>query len=493
MKRISFRLIGVAFLTALALGTAMDLFQPLAAQSDPVKTNDKPRKGGKGGQGKGEVKMPTPAFRTEVPAHEYDMILGRPTKESITLSVLTYGEREGYVAYGTKPGEYAKETPKQKFLKGQPVELLINGLAANTRYYYRFCSRVVGKGDFERSAEANFMTARPPGSAFTFTVQADPHLDFATDPEVYLRSLTNAIVSGTDFHIDLGDTFMTDKYTDYKASADQYLAQRYYFGVVGRFAPVYLVLGNHDGEAGWFLDGGRENAAIWSNEMRKRYFPNPLPNNFYTGNQVPDSQAGLLENYYAWQWGDALFIALDPFWYTRNKSRGDDNWNRTLGDAQYAWLKKTLETSTAKYRFVFLHHLVGGSSKEARGGVEAAKFFEWGGFSLNGQNEFATKRPGWAMPIHQLLVKHRVNVVFHGHDHLFVKQELDGVIYQEVPQPGHPRGTTRSAEEYGYKSGVILPASGIMRVKVSPENAVVQYLKTGKEMEVAHEYVVKGR
>ncbi|HEY6168045.1 MAG TPA: hypothetical protein VI454_08405, partial [Verrucomicrobiae bacterium] len=42
----------------------------------------------KGGQGKGEIKMPTPAFRTEVPAHPVDLILGRPTKNTITLSVL---------------------------------------------------------------------------------------------------------------------------------------------------------------------------------------------------------------------------------------------------------------------------------------------------------------------------------------------------------------------------------------------------------------------
>lgn len=454
------------------------------------------RKGGKGGQGKGEVRMPTPAFRTDVPAHDYDLILGRPTKSSITLSVLTYEDREGYLVYGTKPGEYGKETAKRKFVKGDPVELLLDGLQPDTRYHFQFRSRSLGKESFENSEEGTFMTARPSGSKFTFTVQADPHLDYGTEPEIYKRSLTNAILSGTDFHIDLGDTFMTDKYTNYKEAAKQYLAQRFYFGIIGQKAPVYLVLGNHDGEAGWFLDGTTDNAAVWSNQMRKRYFANPLPNEFYAGNVVPDPQAGLLENYYAWTWGDALFIALDPFWYTRSKTRGDDNWNRTVGEVQYAWLKKTLETSKAKYRFVFLHHLVGGSSKEGRGGVEAAKYFEWGGQGLSGADEFATKRPGWDMPIHQLLVKHGVNVVFHGHDHLFVKQELDGIIYQEVPQPGHPRGTIRSAEEYGYKSGVVLPSSGIIRVVVTPNESTIQYLKTtgkesGESFEIAHKYSIK--
>jgi len=69
-----------------------------------------------------------------------------------------------------------------------------------------------------------------------------------------------------------------------------------------------------------------------------------------------------------------------------------------------------------------------------------------------------------------------VNIVFHGHDHLFVKEELDGIIYQEVPQPGHPSGGTRSAEEYGY-TGVILGSSGHLRVSVDPKQAVVEYVR----------------
>ncbi len=82
------------------------------------------------------------------------------------------------------------------------------------------------------------------------------------------------------------------------------------------------------------------------------------------------------------------------------------------------------------------------------------------------------------MPIHRLLVKHHVNAVFHGHDHLYVKQELDGIVYQDCPQPGDPRGGTRSAAEYGYKSGLILGSSGYLRVTVSGEQAKVEYVRT---------------
>jgi hypothetical protein len=76
-----------------------------------------------------------------------------------------------------------------------------------------------------------------------------------------------------------------------------------------------------------------------------------------------------------------------------------------------------------------------------------------------------------------LLVANHVNVVFHGHDHLFVHQELDGIIYQEIPQPGSARaGSTDSAAQYGYLSGTILGGPGHLRVTVSHEQVTVDYV-----------------
>ena len=82
------------------------------------------------------------------------------------------------------------------------------------------------------------------------------------------------------------------------------------------------------------------------------------------------------------------------------------------------------------------------------------------------------------MPIHELLARNHVNAVFHGHDHLYVKESLDGVVYQAVPQPGHPRyDQVRSAEEYGYRSGTILGSSGHLRVSVNSGGATVEYVR----------------
>ena len=99
--------------------------------------------------------------------------------------------------------------------------------------------------------------------------------------------------------------------------------------------------------------------------------------------------------------------------------RDRDWWAITLGDAQYHWFKRTLEQSKAKYKFVFAHHVLG----TGRGGIEESDLYEWGGRNKRGDWEFSQKRPGWELPIHQLMVKHGVTIFFQGHDHLFARQD----------------------------------------------------------------------
>jgi hypothetical protein len=278
--------------------------------------------------------------------------------------------------------------------------------------------------------------------------------------------------------IDLGDTFMTEKYKPYTTALPQYLAQRYYLSQVGRSAPLFIVLGNHDGEGA--PRGQSEDTSTGAALMRTQYFPNPLPDEFYSGNTTPDPTAESLQDYYAWEWGDALFIVLDPYWFTpASQGNAADLWNPTLGEAQYQWLKTTLQESQARWKFVFIHQLIGGADKNGRGGVEVADLYEWGGNNADGSYGFDEHRSGWGVPIHQLLLANHVTAVFHGHDHLFVKQELDGIIYQEVPQPGASRSNaTNSAAEYGYLGGVVLGSSGHLRVTVRPDGVTVDYVRT---------------
>jgi len=430
--------------------------------------------------------------QTHVPDHPIDVILGRPTSTAVILSVLAYADTRGQVAYGAERDALDRQTPLTAFARGKPVKLVLGPLEPNTRYYYRLrYHAAAGQGRIE----GTFHTQRPPGSSFVFTLTADPHLDQNTVPELYARTLLNALADGPDFHIDLGDTFMTGKYRGDNPT-ELYLAQRYYFGLLCRSAPLFLVLGNHDGEP-----GGRGRSRTGALALRKTYFPNPVPDGFYTGNRREEPGAGLLEDYYAWEWGDALFVVLDPFWYSARPGRdGNDNWHVTLGAEQHQWLKSTLEGSKAASKLVFVHHLVGGLNKDGqcRGGAEAAPFFEWGG-----RDAFGEKRPGWPMPIHQLLARNNVSIVFHGHDHFFARQELDGIVYQLVPQPGaEERGRVRVAESYGYTHGDILSGPGHLRVTVAPKELTVDYVrsrlpddeKAGRpNRQVAHSYTLHAR
>ncbi len=419
-----------------------------------------------------------PAADFGVPSHPLDVILGRPTGTSITVSVVAYQAGDGYVEVAPASGGAATRTDVKPFAAQASAEFPLSGLSADTAYTYRVFWRA-GTGAYAATDARSFRTARPAGSPFTFTIHADSHLDGNTDPALFARTMQNAATDTPDFHVDLGDTFMTDKYgATYTDALPQYYAQRYYLGLIGRTAPVFFTLGNHDGEAGFYADGTANSMAAWSAKLRLALLPNPLPDAFYSGNATPEPGVGLLQNWYAFTWGDVLAVVLDPFWPTRDRGNGTDNWNWTLGSAQYQWLRTTLSSSTAKFKFVFLHHLVGGFGKDRRGGAEAAGLWEWGGKNADGTDGFAAHRPGWPEPLHALFVRTGVSAVFHGHDHLYVKQDLDGVVYQEVPQPGFPRpDSTSSAADYGYVTGTLYGSSGHLRVKVAGDRATVEYVR----------------
>ncbi len=150
--------------------------------------------------------------------------------------------------------------------------------------------------------EHTFQTARAPGSPFTFTIDADPHnRDPNFNGELYAITLSNALADHPDFHINLGDTFMTEKVQarTYAEAESTFTDMRPYFGLLNADAPLFLVNGNHEGELGWLLKG-TDNLAVWSTQLRQLYYPNPTPNGFYTGGSTPDAALGRARNgYYA--------------------------------------------------------------------------------------------------------------------------------------------------------------------------------------------------
>jgi hypothetical protein len=87
-------------------------------------------------------------------------------------------------------------------------------------------------------------------------------------------------------------------------------------------------------------------------------------------------------------------------------------------------------------------------------------------------------RPGWPHgPVHDLLVDCGVTAVFHGHDHVFVHQVLDGIVYQACPQPSDATYGDGCYEISHYRLGERQSNSGHVRVAVEPDYVQVDYVR----------------
>jgi hypothetical protein len=98
------------------------------------------------------------------------------------------------------------------------------------------------------------------------------------------------------------------------------------------------------------------------------------------------------------------------------------------------------------------------------------------------------------------MVKNKVTIFFQGHDHLYAQEQLDGVVYQEVPMPSdstYQIGALANADAY---TDITLDGTGHLSVNVSPERVKVDFMraflpadtKDGKHKngEIAYSYTV---
>jgi hypothetical protein len=408
-------------------------------------------------------------------------LLGRPTDFSVTISLMSDKNVEVYWEYGVENNAYLEKTTTFSVEKDIPLETDFTGLLPDTRYYYRTRYRLTGSTSaFQTGEGRSFHTQRSSGSTFSFTIESDEHLyDKKGIRSLYKVCLENQANDQPDFMFSLGDIFGDDHQPTTITSADMdalHKDYRQYLGSICHSVPLFICLGNHEGEKDYFLSQTPpENIAVYATLWRKFYYPNPFPNDFYSGNTDTEPYGiGNPENYYAWTWGDALFVVLDAYRDQCDSSAKPKNWEWSLGLPQYTWLKNTLESSTQKYKFVFAHHTRG----EGRGGINTAKYFEWGGYEADGVTwGFANKRPGWDKPIHQLMVENGVNIFFQGHDHLFAREVLDGLIYQEVPMPSdstYELGMLANGDAYVSDK---YDGAGHLRVTVSPDCVKVDFVR----------------
>lgn len=493
---------------------------------------------------------------------KHNTVLGRPTDTSIAISVLA--DKAGDAAYvevatqldASKTGLVgATSSAPVTSAKGEPIVVELQGLAKDTLHYYRVHYLAGGQGDDPDNVHT-FRTQRAKGATFHFGVQGDTHPERANNKMFHadLFTLTMQAVRDRqpDLYFLLGDDFSIEKiiqsfkdanygagyafhravegvasYATYQslakpfsepmivdgASAPQsnaaYLEMRQkYLGIMANATSLMLTSGNHEQAHLANLGGIFNNASIWAADARLKYYPLPAPGGFYSGDETklastngyptiaaPD---GYLRDYYAFTWGDALFVTIDSYWHSPTISPDstlfadpEPHWGATLGDEQYAWLKKTLETSDAKWKFVFAHHINGNN----RGAAAVVGVQEWGG-----EPGFAANRPGWDKPIHQLFADTKVTLFFQGHDHMFAREKVDGVVYQEVPNPGDNSYFAYNCDAYAPASitwqgpagygvydpaySVRMPNTGFLDVTVSPDHVRVDYVRTYRDVDL---------
>jgi hypothetical protein len=218
------------------------------------------------------------------------------------------------------------------------------------------------------------------------------------------------------------------------------------------------VIGNWDGENGSFT--GEEISR--SRSQRLLYLPSPGPTSYPEGGAAE-------HDYYAFRWGDASFVVLNVMSYTTTplllstSSGQPDDW--TLGDEQLAWLERTLHGADSKWRFLFIHHTVGGAA-----GDQADSIYGRGGGRAAHVGEQAK--------VHQLMRDYGVQVFFYGHDHVFADMVVDGIHYSTPSNAGAI--WTFSGDQTGYTR--YWDQSGWARVDVTPNDVHVQFLALGGEL-----------
>ncbi|MCB9688360.1 MAG: metallophosphoesterase [Alphaproteobacteria bacterium] len=417
-----------------------------------------------------------PTVRSALAAHE---MLGRPTDDGVTVSLLSLVDAEVRLVSRVIGGESATTEPVA-LPAGRPVHVpLVVGPNASARYHVEVRR---GPDDaWEAGPDHSFHTRRPSGQPFAFTVTADGHYINMEHRRAWAnvrllqRTMEQIGREHPDFHLDLGDTFNGESYRSFDATDDEEMARRHlavrpWFEIVGAGAPVLLALGNHEGEQGW--RAASDPVPALSARWRRGLFPNPPG-----GDADAD---GPLENYYATRWGDVLIVVLDPFRHTMRKPHdldghpgSGDRWDWTLGEEQQAWLRRTLQESDAPYKLVFSHQVVGGNSDYGRGGRPQNEngSYEMGGTGPDGRPEFPERRPGWPQPLHELMRDTGVTAFVHGHDHAFVFDEpLDGVAYVTVPQPGSADYDLGHIARSGYdERATVIANTGYVLFRTNPQ------------------------
>jgi len=301
------------------------------------------------------------------------------------------------------------------------IENKLTGLSPSTKYYYRVVVMPPEGGWQAPRSIHSFWTRRPRGETFRFAIWADPHRDIVKSElkrrhwEEWSTLVENVRRENADFLMDVGDTWTLARGSGRPGS--KYLPALYsmvmrptrngpggYQGVADLCADCgyYMARGNHEGLNDY--DSPYEKKLL--STLLKLFVPNPSGATYPQGGSDDDDYD---QGYFAFEWGDALFIVLDAVKYKEPKLKLRSPERFHIGQKQLEWLTSTLQQSSARWKLIFVHHLFGGGNYYARGGAAFAFDYE------NAQLQALAEQYG----------AH----IFKGHDHLLAEEYAHGVLY----------------------------------------------------------------
>jgi len=257
------------------------------------------------------------------------------------------------VHYGVKLPLVEKKTVSSNESNINSIEL--NGLDPGKTYYYQVESES-GQGERINSPVLTFQTVKPKSEPFMFGIISDtesrPHINHKVGEMLWDER--------PDFLIHLGDL------TDGGKKDHKFEWTMEYFQGIGTLTsriPIATVPGNGDADLFWY----------------RQYHP-------HTGGK----------GYYRFDYGEASFWMLNSNLKKELQSDGE----------QYNWLKKELNTSNSKWKFVVLHHAPYTSDEDDYGNT-------WAGPGNQGDAQLND--------LVQLMESNKVDMVFYGHLHTYMR------------------------------------------------------------------------
>lgn len=432
----------------------------------------------------------------------------RPTAQGCTLHWLPRVRIEARTLIGPTPE--CLDLLDQR-TTAQPTSVVIDDFGPGEPCFWQGQFRRPGEPTWKQTPVREVRTARLPGSSFRVALVADSHQyamgAYPGSAENLARTITMVQNDRPDFVVFLGDEAGTKQGKAGKRlmgqarAMDAWAKWRRLMAPLLAATPSYLVLGNHDGEAGFHqhfsIKGNIAYYQRWSTVARKHYLLNPSFDTYPEGGENagwpgdpqdpatgegPLGNRSPLENYFAWSWGDALFVVLDVHRYTR---MGQDPPTRvedwTLGPDQFAWFESVLTSSPARWKFVMTHHLVGGYNYNStgNGGLRGYRYGRGGAkYACVGEQAVIT----------ELMKRTGAQFFLYGHDHVFAHQQAHGVNFVCCGRPtwlstswwGNP-GWREAYGDVETQPRGFYAAIGYVRLDISPTEVRLQYVCSGTD------------